>query len=61
MLPLRNQPELTRLLHRLYDPSSPDYHHFLTVAQFTHRFSPTEKDYKTVVKLAKANGFTVRR
>jgi subtilase family serine protease len=59
MLPLRNQPELTRLLQRLYDPSSPDYRHFLTVAQFTHRFSPTEKDYKTVVKFAKANGFTV--
>jgi subtilase family serine protease len=59
MLPLRNQPELTSLLQRLYDPSSPDYHHFLTVAQFTRRFSPTEKDYKTVVKFAKANGFTV--
>src|SRR5580698_1696430 len=26
MLPLRNQPELTDLLSRLYDPSGPNYH-----------------------------------
>jgi subtilase family serine protease len=58
-LPLRNQAELTSLLHRLYDASSPDYGHFLTVAQFTDRFSPTEEDYQAVVKFAKANGFTV--
>ena len=35
MLPLRNQADLTSLLGRLYDPSSPDYRQFLTVAQFT--------------------------
>src|SRR5271166_4591250 len=59
MLPLRNQPELTSLLERLYDPSSPDYRQFLTVAQFTERFSPTEQDYQAVVKFAEANGLTV--
>src|SRR5271157_3845393 len=59
MLPLRNQPELTSLLDRLYDPSSPDYRQFLTVAQFTERFSPTEQDYQAVVNFAKANGLTV--
>ena len=59
MLPLRNQPELTSLLERLYDPSSPDYRQFLTVAQFTERFSPTEQDYQAVVNFAKANGLTV--
>ena len=58
-LPLRNQSELTSLLQRLYDPSSPDYRQFLTVAQFTERFSPTEEDYQAVVNFAKANGFTV--
>jgi subtilase family serine protease len=35
VLPLRNQSELTSLLKRLYDPSSPDYRHFLSVEQFT--------------------------
>jgi subtilase family serine protease len=59
MLPLRNQPELTSLLARLYDPASPDYRQFLTVAQFTERFSPTEQDYQAVVNFAEANGLTV--
>src|SRR5208283_3123676 len=59
MLPLRNQTELTSLLDRLYDPSSPDYRQFLTVAQFTERFSPAEQDYQAVVNFAEANGLTV--
>jgi len=58
-LPLRNQAELTSLLERLYDPSSPDFHQFLSVAQFTERFGPTVQDYQAVVDFAKANGFTV--
>ena len=58
-LPLRNQSELTSFLDRLYDPSSPDYHQFLSVAQFTERFGPTKQDYQAVVDFAKANGFTV--
>jgi subtilase family serine protease len=59
ILPLRNQSELTNLLKRLYDPSSPDYRHFLTVAQFTQQFGPTKQDYQAVVKFAKSKGFSV--
>jgi subtilase family serine protease len=59
MLPLRNQSELTNLLSRLRDRSSPDYRHFLTVAQFTDRFAPTKRDYQAVVKFARSKGFTV--
>jgi subtilase family serine protease len=59
ILPLRNQPELTNLLKRLYDPSSPDYRHFLTVAQFTQRFGPTKQDYQAVAKFARSKGFSV--
>ena len=59
ILPLRNQTELASLLDRLYDPSSPDYRHFLTVAQFTEQFGPTVQDYQAVVDFARANGFTV--
>jgi subtilase family serine protease len=59
MLPLRNQSELTSLLGRLNDPTSSDYGHFLTVAEFTERFGPTARDYQAVVDFAKANGFTV--
>jgi hypothetical protein len=59
VLPLRNQSELTSLLNRLYDPSSPDYRHFLSVDQFTEKFGPTVQDYQTVVEFAQANGFAV--
>jgi len=59
ILPLRDQGELTKLLKRLYDPSSPDYRHFLTVAQFTERFCPTMRDYEAVVKFARFKGFSV--
>jgi subtilase family serine protease len=59
MLPLRNQSELTTLLGHLYDPNSPDYRHFLTVAEFTEQFGPASEDYQAVVDFAKARGFAV--
>jgi hypothetical protein len=59
VLPLRNQGELDNLLGRLYDPSSPDYHHFLSVDEFTAQFGPTAEDYQAVVDFAQANGFSV--
>jgi len=59
ILPLRNQSQLANLLRRLYDPASPDYRHFLSVAQFTQQFGPTRQDYQAVVKFARSNGFSV--
>ena len=59
ILPLRNQSELASLLKRLYDPNSPEYRHFLTVAQFTAQFGPTVQDYESVEKFARSKGFTV--
>ena len=58
-LPLRNQAELTQLLHDLYDPKSPKFHKYLSVAAFTERFGATAADYNAVVAWAKANGLTV--
>ncbi len=58
-LPLRNQPALTDLLERLYDPSSPRYHQYLTTAQFTAEFGPTRQDYEAVAAFAKAHRLTV--
>src|SRR5579862_7184121 len=58
-LPLRNQPELTQLLHDLYDPRSPRYHKYLSVSEFTDRFGPTAADYKKVVAWAKSKGLSV--
>src|SRR5438445_3883596 len=37
-LPLRNREALSNLLAQLYDPSSPNYHRYLTPEQFTERF-----------------------
>jgi hypothetical protein len=59
VLTLRDQAGLANLLSRLYDPSSPDYHHFLSADQFTEQFGPTAEDYEAVVKFARASGFTV--
>jgi uncharacterized repeat protein (TIGR01451 family) len=58
-LPLRNEDELTNLLQQIYDPSSPNFHHYLTPEEFTARFGPTEADYQAVIRYANQNGFTV--
>ncbi len=58
-LPLRNQDELNQLLTNLYNPSSPSYHQFLSVDQFTAEFGPTQQDYDSVISYAEANGLTV--
>ena len=58
-LPLRNQETLTNLLQRIYDPASPDYHHYLTPDEFAENFGPTKKDYETVMAFAAANGLKV--
>jgi kumamolisin len=59
VLPLRDQAALENFLADLYDPSSPGYRRYLTPAEFTERFGPTQSDYDTVVNFAKNNGFTV--
>ncbi|HUD48046.1 MAG TPA: choice-of-anchor tandem repeat GloVer-containing protein, partial [Candidatus Baltobacteraceae bacterium] len=58
-LPLRNKEGLTNLLQRIYDPASPDFHHYLTPAQFADSFGPTEEDYRAVAAFAKSNGLKV--
>ncbi|HEY3915230.1 MAG TPA: protease pro-enzyme activation domain-containing protein [Verrucomicrobiae bacterium] len=58
-LPLRNQDSLSLLLHDLYDPSSPRYRQYLTPAQFTAQFGPTEQDYQSVIAFAHSNNLTV--
>jgi subtilase family serine protease len=59
VLPLRNQDELEQLVEDLYNPSSPSYHQFLSVDEFTARFGPTQDDYDTLIAFAHENGLTV--
>jgi subtilase family serine protease len=58
-LPLRNQVGLSDLLQRLYDPTDPQYGHYLTPEQFTARFGPTQADYDKAITYARAAGLTV--
>src|SRR5438477_3737326 len=58
-LPLRNRETLTNLLRQLYDPTSPNYHRYLTTEQFTARFGPTESDYEQLRAFAWTNGLAV--
>jgi kumamolisin len=58
-LPLRNEDQLDQLLTGLYDPTSPSYRQFLTVAQFTERFGPTQAEYDAAINFARENGLSV--
>jgi len=58
-LPLRNREALTNLLGQIYDPSSTNYHHYLSPEEFTAQFGPTEQDYQAVIDFAQANGLSV--
>jgi xanthomonalisin len=56
---MRNQAQLDSLLQRIYDPKSPLYRHYLSVAEFTDRFGPTASDYSTAVKFFADSGLQV--
>ena len=55
----RNQDALTNLLAAICNPASPEFHHYLTPAQFTARFGPTPADYQAVLQFARSNGLAV--
>jgi len=59
VLPMRNMAKLHDLLGALYNPSSPLYHHWLSVTQFTRQFGPTQKDYDDAMKFFASNGLSV--
>ena len=56
-LALRNREQLQQLLADLQNPSSPDYHRFLTPKEFADRFGPT--DFAEVRDWLTAQGFHV--
>lgn len=58
-LPLRNQAALTSLIAGLTNPSSPNYHQFLTPASFASQFSPTSDTVNAVTGWASSAGLTV--
>lgn len=60
-LPLHNQAALQALLEQIYDPTSTNYHKYLTPEQFTEQFGPTTNDYQAVVDFANRNGLKITR
>jgi kumamolisin len=59
VLQLRDQAGLDAFLRDIYNPASSNFHHYLTVAQFTERFGPTQQNYDAVLSFAKENGLEV--
>lgn len=58
-LPLRNQDQLQTFLEQLEDPASPNYHHYLSPAEFTAQYGPTADQYQQVIAYVEAHGLTV--
>jgi subtilase family serine protease len=59
MLPPRNQEAIAPLLEQVYDPTSTNFHRYLTPAQYDERFAPTEEDYQATIRFTREHGLTV--
>jgi subtilase family serine protease len=55
----QQQAELGQLLASQQDPSSPDYHHWLTPEQFGDRFAATTADTTAIQQWLEKEGFHV--
>jgi subtilase family serine protease len=58
-LPMRNQEIFGKLLRDVYDPASPQFHHYLTPQQIADQFGPALEDYTALIQFAQTNGLTV--
>ncbi|GAC1402293.1 MAG: hypothetical protein NVSMB49_18180 [Ktedonobacteraceae bacterium] len=58
-LQLRNGTNIDSFLNALYDPQSPQYHHYLTPDQFTQLFAPTPDQVQQVTSYLQNQGFTI--
>ena len=50
----------THLLHQLYDKNSPNYHRWLSAAEFKAQFGPTAQDVATVRDFLETHGLRVK-
>ena len=60
-LNLHNRAGLDTLAKQLYDPTSPNYRHFLKSSQIATRFAPTAAEAKTVQEFFEAHNLKVVR
>jgi subtilase family serine protease len=59
VLPVRDQAGLDNFLADIYSSTAPNHRHFLTPAEFTEKFGPTQKDYDAVVQYVQNRGLNV--
>jgi kumamolisin len=59
VLPLSDKAGLDAFVESVQQPGNPNYRHYLTPAEFTERFGPTQESYDAVVSYLKANGFAI--
>jgi subtilase family serine protease len=57
----RNRGDLEKLARELYDPTSPNYRHFLNRAQIAAQFAPTAEEAKTVRQFFEGHNLKVVR
>ncbi len=55
----RNKAAFDALVKQMYEKDSPNYHHFLTMAEYKAKFAPTEQDAATVRNFLTAHNLTV--
>jgi kumamolisin len=60
-LPYPDEAGLEAFNEDLYNPSSPNFHKFLSSSEFDARFAPTQAQYENLKSLAKQYGFTITR
>ncbi|HKW17303.1 MAG TPA: S53 family peptidase [Terriglobales bacterium] len=56
-----NKASLDALVQQMYDKNSPNYHHFMTAAQYKANFAPTAKETSTVRSFLASHNLTVSR
>jgi subtilase family serine protease len=58
-LPMKDRAGLEKQVADLYDPKSPNFHHFLSEDDFAKRYGASEQDYQALINFAKSHGLTV--
>jgi len=59
ILSLRDEAALDRLLAQLHDPAAPQFHRWLTPAEFNARFAPRQAGFDAVQDWLKSEGVTI--
>ena len=57
----RHANQLQNEIRQLYTPTSPQYHHFLSVSQFIQRFAPTPSQVQSVARYFSQYGISLKK